>query len=1101
MTVTGFRGGSSAIPVDSNTIPTDAVAMSNFVLPLFPHDSVAVSVTTTVWVGVCVVVFFNLRLGWTLSGLVVPGYLVPLLIVKPLAALVIVGESFTTYGVVHVLSRECFPRWGWCGFFGRDRFLALIVASVAVRAAVDGWLLPWAGAVLNNRWGFNLDYHNDLHSYGLVMVALMANYFWKPGLLRGSIPLAVTVGATYTIIRFGLVHWTNFNLGNLHSMYEGIATSLLASPKAYMIVIVGAYVASAMNLGFGWEFNGILVPALLALHWHEPWKIFITLGEAGVILLMSSLLLKLPVWQRTTVEGARKILIFFTICFVYRLALNHIVPRWFPYYRVTDFYGFGYLLSTLLAIKAYQHERKIQLVRNTLQASMMGAVGGTCVGFLFTCFHGPVVDMDLASVPPVARADIDSSQPLSQCLQEHKLSLYRRSQSSSVRLASNTELARFGQAIQRLRTSITRHDEESLAAAQAMLRAVNYQCTRVEGRYYYVHELPPGRGWGAFVLDANQPQGPVIEVPAPREEPGPIEAALSLFRLHGGSALAIAGSGRHSGRDGSADVLSHPATFFGTFHRQVDRGNIIQVRGYTRASLRRLTRARPSDADLANETWTSSLWIRNGIPAGLNLQLLKELIGQYDIHWQATPTANALRDSTRSSFAELVLNRADRRRLRGRDAVHHAARSADSGMRIETASPYAWLLGGSERMAARGSNGYVPCAVEEMIYFDEEILRPIVRVLSKTPSWREAGPESVAELELAADSATAVGYRVTVFAGDGSHADHLAIHEQEPRTRHWGTIVLRWTLPGPHVVEVPRPIFERNTYEFAIHLFRRPSGAALLIAGADPRANADGTADISRLGNKVNLVNLARHVLLRELGPRPQLVVQARAIRAPVNADVLLAVDQGLVSRQDLTSLKETLVSQLEQDGLTVQFTNGSPLTAGYEMSGLLLEAVTAPHENKELAVVWLSPSLRSQYAQQSENELAEDMFDAVGIPSIYQSLSEYVATDAPDIDRVVAPHSVREAILGFLRNHDVVQLRRLRLAASEWKHTRLVDATSGQAFLIVATSDGRIALIANLSSADPDPPLTVTVEEFDHRQIEYFIESRATFVERKAQP
>ena len=48
-----------------------------FPIDVFPHGALANSVTTCVWIGIFVVVFFNLRFGWALSGLVVPGYLAP----------------------------------------------------------------------------------------------------------------------------------------------------------------------------------------------------------------------------------------------------------------------------------------------------------------------------------------------------------------------------------------------------------------------------------------------------------------------------------------------------------------------------------------------------------------------------------------------------------------------------------------------------------------------------------------------------------------------------------------------------------------------------------------------------------------------------------------------------------------------------------------------------------------------------------------------------------------------------------------------------------------------------------------------------------------
>ena len=123
--------------------------MLDWKLPLFPQDSVAVTVTVTVWIGVCLVVFFNLRLGWPLSGLVVPGYLAPLLLAQPASAAIICAEAMVTYLIVYALSESCSRLSCWSSLFRRDRFFALVLFSVLVRAVADGWLLPWLGQWLN----------------------------------------------------------------------------------------------------------------------------------------------------------------------------------------------------------------------------------------------------------------------------------------------------------------------------------------------------------------------------------------------------------------------------------------------------------------------------------------------------------------------------------------------------------------------------------------------------------------------------------------------------------------------------------------------------------------------------------------------------------------------------------------------------------------------------------------------------------------------------------------------------------------------------------------------------------------------------------------
>ncbi|MDQ3040209.1 MAG: poly-gamma-glutamate biosynthesis protein PgsC/CapC, partial [Pseudomonadota bacterium] len=133
------------------------------ILPIFPAQALDSSVLTTVWVGLCVITFFNLRFGTTLAGLVVPGYLVPLLLVKPISVAVIWTEAIVTYLLARLLADYLMRRTGSCTMFGRDRFFALLLISVLVRTVFDGYLLPWTGDWLSTR-GFAFDYHNNLYS-------------------------------------------------------------------------------------------------------------------------------------------------------------------------------------------------------------------------------------------------------------------------------------------------------------------------------------------------------------------------------------------------------------------------------------------------------------------------------------------------------------------------------------------------------------------------------------------------------------------------------------------------------------------------------------------------------------------------------------------------------------------------------------------------------------------------------------------------------------------------------------------------------------------------------------------------------------------------
>lgn len=124
------------------------------------------------------------------------------------------------------------------------------------------------------------------------------------------------------LVRFVLMEFTNFNINTLSYMYEDLASSILASPKAYIILLVSAFLASRMNIRYGWEYNGILVPSLLALQWYQPFKLLATFVETFVIFFLARMLLTVPLLRHRNIEGARLLLLFFTISFGYKMILG-----------------------------------------------------------------------------------------------------------------------------------------------------------------------------------------------------------------------------------------------------------------------------------------------------------------------------------------------------------------------------------------------------------------------------------------------------------------------------------------------------------------------------------------------------------------------------------------------------------------------------------------------------------------------------------------------------------------------------------------------------------------------------------------------------------
>ena len=259
---------------------------------------------------------------------------------------------------------------------------------------------------------------------------------------------------------------------------------------------------------------------------------------------------------------------------------------------------------------------------------------------------------------------------------------------------------------------------------------------------------------------------------------------------------------------------------------------------------------------------------------------------------------------TGGGFTELWLTEYDRRQLQIQ-SLGQPSRNG-SPVSLEQGYLHQWLMQDKHHLASLQSDAYVRATLEEMQYLDHEIVTPWLKLASRRRRFDQYAAGDWQQLRVIRAAAAALNYDVLPWHDRGSDDDWLLLTEQIPKRRHWGTFVVRCGLPHPYLVEIPRPLHERHAYEFGVSLLERPAASVLLIAGAHPDANRDGSADVTRLANKVSALNLVRQVMLRELPEWPLLIVQARAIRAPISADVVLAMDQGVVTLRRLPATRRS---------------------------------------------------------------------------------------------------------------------------------------------------------------------------------------------------
>ncbi|HEW97642.1 MAG: hypothetical protein DRR16_12630 [Candidatus Parabeggiatoa sp. nov. 3] len=1072
-----------------------------FPLHIFPQGSLSSSIITTVWVGVFVIAYFNLRLGWVLSGLVVPGYVVPLLILNPWSAAIIILESIVTYFIVWLFS-EYLSRWGpWCNFFGRDRFLAIVLTSVLVRIIFDAWLLPQIGEFVVNRYHFQFDYRNQLHSFGLIIIALIANQFWKTGLVRGLIPLFTALGLTYVIVRFGLMELTNFSISNLGYVYEDLAVSILSAPKAYIIVIVTAFVASRMNLHYSWDFNGILIPALLALQWYQPYKILTSFLEAFIILVIAHLVLASPLFKSVTMEGARKLLLFFNISFIYKIALSYFLLWYMPTVKITDYYAFGYLLSTLMAIKMYDKQIAIRMTRIILQISLTGVALASVLGFAMTLipsFWYPTLSTQNQTIAQIKSLP---QTELFKLIHQDRIFLYQGRMPNSFVEPVPQEIESFQKGLKTVLMYRQTREQALLQQAANHFAQVNYQTLLVQQRYVYLRETPPRRNWGIYVLDLDTDNTLLVEVPAPLDEWGTMEVGAIMFTQMPGHALAIAGSARGANQNALSDMLLNYHSFFQTFHQMLAQQNAVQIRAYTSKSRRVLSETLQNQRDNASPlSLASSLWVKRALSAGLDLSLLKHWMGHYEIKWTSPSLANAQRTVTYTGFTELFLNQDNLFKILFSQINDSAFSTQIYDQRID-GYLQDWLLAGKGQIAPKGTNLYVPPSREELLFFDQELLTPLLKLIRteyQNGQWSEAG---LIQLRILASEAAKLGYGMMRYRQRDTEHDYLILQEQREPKRYWGTYVFRLEVGTNYMVQVPRPLYEMNSFEYAVALFERLQAKVLLIGGTHPLTNVDSSADLLKYSNRHNIFNLVNQVILREQGNEPLLVIHSRAFGSSDEglmppADILLAFDKGIASQQGLTQLGKTLYDSLQADDLTIEFVHGQASTIGYEVGNLPQALYLSATQNKEFVLLWLSPTIRQYYRQQAEYNLQGIQFKALNIPTVSAALYPYLISQTAGKTTQLSK-AFRARVKQYIQEQDMLILQSLLTRWPQYRLERFIDVNSRQAFLLIYDKKGKLSLVANLFPRDIDNHYRFSANTDENRTIvTRFIETRMGWLE-----
>jgi hypothetical protein len=903
-------------------------------LTLFPHYSLDTSILVAVLVGVVLLALLTETLGWVFVGLVVPGYLASIFVIHPEAGTVVLLEAVLTYLLALGLSRGMSRTGAWSDFFGRDRFFVIVLSSLLVRAVCEAWLLPHAGRWLDARLGTTFSLDRSLHSIGLVLVPLTANAFWKLKLRRGLLQVGVPVALTYALLRWVLLPGTNLTFSSLELIYEDIAQNFLASPKAYIILLTTALLAARFNLRYGWDFNGILVPALLALTWLEPSKLVATLVEVLVLVLGTRALLALPGLRTLNLEGPRKTVLVFFLGFVLKWSLGWAVGGRLPGLKVTDLFGFGYLVPTLLAVKILQKREMARVMLATVHTSLAGFLVGSLVGFGLSLVEPRAVvaatgdGQRQAPVPLLAREPLGVMALARATTREQgteALPLQRR----------RGELRRYAALWRKVDVWLETGAPEHLGTVRKLATPLGLEVRRLPvagpgGREAFVLAETRGLdgkvGWDTALLLPGAP-GPVLEVPRPVSEAPGAEAAVRLCERVRCRAILVSGVDGHAAGSRQGDALLEERTPLGSAHAALEGRERIQVR-----------------ADSSVSPGHPVLHVAEGAPASA-----EEL-------WPGAERVTAPPPEPGVAWGD---ERLGVLRAHPEDLLAVVVEEP-----VEPGPTVAWeaLPSVLSPSLAGSASAAPPPTNAELLVLQQQVVAPLL-ALADTQAGKSAGGES--RLRWVRAMAALLELRLHPVEGCGPAGPCWLLVEPEEGRGRLGAGLLVRPEGAPVALEAPTPVREPGTLPVALELWRATGARALLFAAPAPALAPESPhpASPDLFQTAFQSIHEAIH---RALPTDSGLILQLRgyADKPGLSSHVLVELEAPVLDVAQRPQYLERLLvpgAPLAWLAPMMRYHDGSP-----ELVGL---SATSPQQSfsrtfggARLATLWLSEQLRGAY-------------------------------------------------------------------------------------------------------------------------------------------
>ncbi len=859
---------------------------------VFPTNGLDQSLHAPVLVGLFVLTFFREALGWGYAGLVVPGYLATVFLAAPLTGGLMVVEGIASYFLALLLARAA-PRTGaWSELFGRERFLFIILCALLMRLVMEAYWVP----LLVERYG--LAHSRELYSIGLVLVPLLANSFWNQGLLMSFPRVAVLVLLTLVFVDKVLLAHTNFTLARFQIANESVSLAFLDTPHAYIILVLGALIAARDNVAYGWDYNGILVPALLAVAWYEPIKLVTTVVEALLVLFLARGLASVKPFSLVLMVGSRRMMLVYTVGFFVKWLLGFAALAAFPTLQTIDYFGFGYLLPSLLAVKLWNTDKIGRVMMPTLQVSLTAFLLGNGLSILLGIVdpprvsgaQGAGVESGLAASLELLRGDT-APAPREVHVPWGELTLRQQG------LALADELMTRG------------------APAPGNGFSPRLRVTRSSDGWFVMgpRTLDPSddRSAPRLALRRSADSSPwLVVVDRPEAGSAAVVVGVEIGRLLRARAVVV--RSRLAGETALDDALVEE------LEKRAGIGNVVVV---------------------AETPLGSQLSVVGLVPSALPLGEIERSLGvELPLRFRAAEAPSA----PYANRPRIVLSRELSERA--------AARLLGAPDVLDWTQP----TRGAVAERARELTSVLPGRFERP---PSEDLR-LFGALARSFIARRGAPPTPYERALA----SVLGYRFARVGPTGSQPDAWALFEPpgDERRGQATLLVRRRAEPVkglPLVVELPAPRYERGAFDAALTFYDALDADGLLVAGALPRAAPDHAADPRRAQGRALHYQVLHEIWLQAGGAA--LSVHGIAPGALGSREALVAFGRPRQNALDGPPWTRSIVEMLNNGGFDPAVVDGSPALESYSGSLDPPMAYARRFSDERMLLVWLSEDAR----------------------------------------------------------------------------------------------------------------------------------------------